>query len=148
MEQYLKDFAESGGLVSMSIVLIVGLVIIFVGHMSALKNLEIELKEINESAARNTSYKQINIICFISLFVFDWMYPWAFEFFGKKRIVYPVLLSVIATAIGAISIDDLSGDTAEFLFFGLVPLYFIVHCLGWLHVNLVYYRLDKVLNKY
>jgi hypothetical protein len=143
MEQYFKDFAESGGLAATSLTLFIGLVLIIAGHLYALKHPDKELRVFLETGDKRLSYTKINIICFITIFIFDWMYAWAFRFFGKKRFIYPTLLSLIGGLIGVFSSGDMSGDAAEFVLFGLVPIFLVVHCLGWLHVNIVYYRVRK-----
>ena len=141
--QYFSDFSDTGGLAVISFTIVTGVLAIVFGHLYALKHPDKELKLFLKTGDKDVSLKNINLICFISLFLFDWLYSWAFDFFGKKKFIYPVLLTIIATLAGIAEAAGPGGDAEEFIFYGAIPMYITIHCLGWLHVNMVYIRLKK-----
>ena len=89
---------------------------------------------------------KINLMCFISIFIFDWLYAWVFKYFGKKRFIYPTLLTIVGLSISKF-ISIRNPDGAEFAIFFLLPGYLTIHCLGWLHINTVFRRIQKNLTE-
>jgi hypothetical protein len=148
MGQYFSDLIDVGGAL-WGFVIIVSLGALFIADLFARRrNAEDEVKRYLSSGWRGITRWKINLVCFVTLFLFDWLYPFVFTWFGKKRFVYPALMSIIGLLFAAFATDDMSGDAGEFVMFGLIPAWLIVHFLGWIHVNLVYSRIVRFLAKY
>jgi len=146
MGGYFSELVQKGGAMFWGLVLIVGLLSIFLGDLHARRRGGVarEAKLFAASPNRHLRLRTVNLICLVTLFLFDWLYPIAFRWFGKKRFVYPTLMTVLGALGGALrGAATQGGDAAEFMAYGLLPGFVTIHCLGWVHVNVVYARIRQ-----